>query len=324
MQMKNIILVSIALSLLCGLFAQGKPSSDIDQWLYEQQPADQAAKKDSVLTNDLITVNYGKKDARLAMLMSLIVQVSGQVYAHKSSITTYIFSVIELACIGGLVYFNLQGNDKTDKFEKYATGEKITYTTTDGTLIEGYRYQRDRQNVVQEILKGINSSDIYDNGYFRLDPTDTQHFYEDIGKYPHYVFGWMDWYYRFAADASGGFADPRWVVDGPLDNPNTHWTGNFPQWGNDTAVSVSPNSHDASMMRKAYIEMRNDAKSEYSKAHIFTMVLALNHIAAGVDAIRVTRKVNRLSISQAKPQMNIYAAMIDGAVTPMMGMKWQF
>ncbi len=322
--MKKVILVSIVLSLVCGLFAQAKPSSDIDQWLYEQQPKTQPATEDSVVTNDLIKVNYGKKDARLAMLMSVLVPGSGQFYADKTSITTYIFPAIELACIGGLVYFSIQGNDKTDRFEKYATGELITYPTSDGTQIQGYRYQRNRQNEIQEILKGINSSDIYDNGYFRLDPTNTQHFYEDIGKYPHYVFGWMDWYYRFAADASGNFVDPRWVVDGPLDNPNTHWTGNFPQWGTDTTISVSPSSHDASQMRKTFIEMRNEAKSEYSKAHIFTMVLAFNHLAAGIDAVRVTRNVNRLSISQTMPQMNIYAAMFEDTVTPMLGMKWKF
>jgi len=321
--MKRFVLSGLAVVFVLVLFAQGKQSSDIDQWLYRQQGSEQPVKRDSVITNDLIKVNYQKKSAHLAMLMSMVVPGAGQFYADKSAITTYIFPVLELISIGGIVYFNIQGSDKAKAYEKYATGEIITYTTPDGTHKTGYRYNRAFQNQVQEILKGINTSDIYDNGYFRLDATNTQHFYEDIGKYPHYVFGWADWYYRFSADESGNFADPHWVVDGPLDNPNTHWTGNNPIWGPDTQISIAASSTVASAMRTTYIKMRNDAKDEYSKGHIFTMALAFNHLAAGIDAIRVTNKRNRLYISQL-PSLNIYAASMEGNVTPMLGMKWQF
>ena len=321
--MKRIVLFCLALAFTLVLFAQGKQSSDIDQWLYQQPGAEQPAKKDSVVTNDLIKVNYEKKSAHLAMLMSLALPGAGQFYADKTALTTYIFPVLELISIGGIVYFNLQGDDKTKQYEKYATGELYTYTTPDGTHKTGYRYNRAFQTQVQEILKGINTSDIYDNGYFRLDATNTQHFYEDIGKYPHYVFGWADWYYRFSADESGTFTDPHWVVDGPLDNPNTHWTGNNPIWGPDTAISISPGSSDASAMRSKYIDMRNDAKAEYSVGHIFTMALSFNHLAAGIDAIRVTNRRNRLYLTKL-PSLNIYANAWDGKMLPMLGMKWQF
>jgi len=321
--MKKLVLFALVLVFSLTLLAQGKQSSDIDQWLYQQPDADQKTKADTLVKNDLIQVNYNKKSAHLALLMSLAVPGLGQYYADKSVLTTYIFPVLELAFIGGIVYYNIQGKDKADAYEKYATGEVIRYKTQDGTIKTGYRYNRLFQKQVQEILKGINQSDIYDNGYFRLDTTDTQHFYEDIGKYPHYVFGWMDWYYRFSADESGDFSDPHWVLDGPTDNPNTHWTGNYPLWGNDTAVIIAPDSPDASAMRQTYIRMRNEAKDQYSISHFFTMAAAFNHLAAGIDAVRVTRNRNRLYISQI-PSMNIYANLHNGTVTPMLGMKWQF
>ncbi|MDY0151293.1 MAG: hypothetical protein RBS43_03370 [Candidatus Cloacimonas sp.] len=321
--MKKFILLCVTLSFVLALFAQGK-SSDIDQWLYEQPQKEKSITPgDSLLTNDLIQVNYQKKDARLAMAMSLLVPGAGQFYADKSSITTYIFPVIELSMIGGLIYYTGRGNDKTDAFEKYATGEIVTYITNDGTVKTGTRYNRAFQNQVQEILKGINAVDIYDNGYFRLDNNNSQHFYEDIGKYPHYVLGWVDWYYRFAADESGNFSDPHWSFDGTSTSPNARWRGNFPLWGSDTATAVNPSSADASPMRQEYIKMRNDAKAEYAIARTFTFGLAFNHIVSGLDAVRLTHKRNRLSISQAVPQMNFYAAVPFGNLTPMLGLKWQ-
>jgi len=140
---------------------------------------------------------------------------------------------------------------------RYATEEMITITNAVGdTIYTGPRYNRQFQTQVQEILKGMNASDIYDNGYFRLDATNTDRFYEDIGKYTHYVFGWVDWYYRFSADESGTFQDPRWVFDGPLDSPNMHWIGNYPIWGPNTQINISPSSNEASSMRTAYLEIR--------------------------------------------------------------------
>lgn len=322
--MKRIVLCLIILTLSYCLFGQAKAETDIDQWLYQAPEENQDATRDTVITNDLIKVNYNKKDAHLAMAMSLLVPGAGQFYANKTAITTYIFPVIELAFIGGIIYYNNQGNDKTDKYEYYATGELYTYTTPDGTEIQGYRYERGRQNQIQDILKEINTVDIYDDSYFRLDNNNSQHFFEDIGKYNHYVFGWMDWYYRFAADESGNFTSPRWQFDGPDDSQQTHWIGNYPIWGQDTENSVSINSHDMSRMRQTYIKMRNDAKDDYGYANLFTIGLAFNHLVAGLDAIRVTTKFNRYYISQATPVPYFYAAMPAGNVTPMLGLKWTF
>ena len=325
--MKKFILLIFIAGFGLYLFCQEKPKTDIDQWLIQTEEEQQNAMRDSVVTNDLIKQNYNRKSAQLAMVMSMLVPGAGQFYANKTVLTTYIFPILEIGLIGGLVYFNNEGKDKTKKYEKYANGEKITYTTANGTEINGYRYDRARQDSVQAILINVNTVDIYDGSYFRLDKTNTQHFYEDIGKYPQYVFGWMDWYYRFACDESGNPVSPdsiRWKFDGELDSPNMRWTGNYPLWGNDTETLIPNDSHDMSRMRQTYIRMRNDAKDSYSIAHLFTLGLAFNHLAAGLDAVRVTRNFNRYYISQTVPTLNFYAAMPSGNVTPMLGLKWNF
>ncbi len=322
--MKKFMLLIFIAGFGLYLFCQEKPKTDIDQWLNQTEEEPQNAMRDSIVTNDLIKVNYNRKSAQLAMVMSMLVPGAGQFYANKTVLTTYIFPVLEIGLIGGLVYFNNEGKDKTNKYEKYANGEKITYTTANGEKITGYRYDRAHQNIVQDILCNVNQVDIYDESYFRLDDTNTQHFYEDIGKYPQYVFGWMDWYYRFAADASGNPVSPNWQFDGPSDSPQTHWIGNYPTDGTNTGIPVSIDSPEMSSMRQTYIRMRNDAKDSYSVAHLFTLGLAFNHLAAGLDAIRVTRNFNRYYISQTVPSLNFYAAMPSGNVTPMLGLKWNF
>ncbi|PKN73210.1 MAG: hypothetical protein CVU50_04225 [Candidatus Cloacimonetes bacterium HGW-Cloacimonetes-3] len=321
--MKKFFLLCLIIIIAQMLFSQAKSSSDIDQWLFEQ-PADgnQAVKRDSVLTNDLIKVNYAKKDAKLAMLMSMVLPGAGQFYADKSSITTYIFPVLEVAFLGGWLYYDQQGKKKTDEYEKYANGETIVYTKPDGSTISSTRYRRDYQSNVQSFMIGINATDIYEPSYFRLDNTNTQHFYEDIGKYGHYTFGWIDWYYRFALDSNGVVA-PVFVFEN-AGSANAMWIGNRIPGSADNSTTYKPDFQSTSPMRYKYIDMRNDAKAEYSKSRFFTFAIAFNHLASGIDAVRLTHKVNRLSLSQAAPQLNIYAAMPDGNITPMLGVKWEF
>jgi len=114
---KFILLIFIAGFAFC-LFSQEKPKTDIDQWLNQTEEEQQNAMRDSVVTNDLIKINYNRKNAQLAMAMSMLVPGAGQFYANKTVLTTYIFPVLEIGLIGGLVYFNNQGKDKTKKIRK--------------------------------------------------------------------------------------------------------------------------------------------------------------------------------------------------------------
>lgn len=317
----RIFIVSVL--LLISLQSITAQTSDIDAWLDEPS----SSSGDTLLINDLITVNYEKKDARLAMAMSLLLPGAGQFYADKSSISTYIFPVLELGFIGGIIYFNGRGNDKTDDYEKYANGEDISYQV--GNMVDPYvgpRYNRSYQNQVQGVLRDLNPVDIYDDTYWRLDDNNSQHFYEDIGKYAQYVFGWVDWYYRFATDDRGNYVSSNieWDYLNDTDSPNMTWLGNKPLWGDLTDITIAGDTHAASAMRKEYIKMRDDSKDEYAKARIFTFTLAANHLLSGIDAVRITRKRNRTAITQSLPQMDIYATNHDNTLTPMLGLKWLF
>jgi len=349
--MKRFILLTITLMMMISLFGQ----SDIDDLIFGPEKQDQAPAKDPKLAkptdDDFIKVNFAKKDARLAMLFSALLPGAGQYYADKSALSTWIFPIVEVGLIGGIIYYNVSGNKRTDEFEKYATGEIITQTfnyTVDGVdysyTYQGPRYQRSYQNLTQNVLISFFPSDIYDSNFFRLDATNTQHFYEDIGKYNKYIFGWADWFYNFATDPmTGNFV---------LDNPN-YYEGSFPglnlnavwiwadtqydysrRWTANVQIDdflnglsgnhISPGTTMASPMRQEYIQMRKDANSQFSIARIMTLALAFNHLASAVDAVMVTNKVNKTYITQNNLQLKYYTAFRDGRVSPSLGFSWSF
>jgi len=304
------------------LFAQ-----NTDDWLWGEEEEEKPAQE--VKDPEFIKVNYEKKDARLAMIYSMLLPGAGQFYADKSSFTTYVFPILEVGMIAGIIMYNNRGKDKAKDYEHYANGEDIAYTLGDGQVIMTTRYDRNRQHRVESILMGLNASDIYESSYFRLEGDNTQHFYEDIGKYPHYVFGWADWYYHFATDQAGGELDPIWYPGGHEDNPGWVWQGNYPLWDDDALgysveIPIENYNHASSPMRKEYVKMRDKAKAEYAVARTLSFTLAGNHLLASLDAIRLARKANKNYLSDTGIRFQYYAQIRENRLTPTLGLNWMF
>jgi hypothetical protein len=332
MRYSIILLVTLVMALAITQLP-AKDSNSLDDLL-------SSPKRDSI-NNDIIRVNYAKKDARLAMLLSAILPGAGQFYANKSAITTYIFPIIEVAVIGGMVYYDNQGDKKTKVYKKYATEtiDQDIYSFTDaGTVIYHYtgpRYNREFQYATQENLKDIHSNDIYDGDYFILDSDNSQHFYEDIGKYDKYIFGWADWYANYADSTMLPFTEwpntgndnfnPNFAfeITDPLNqNYNSYantWLGNY-HLGSDLTSYDLPYSE----FRNKYIKMRQDAEDEYRGVHYLSFGIALNHIASAIDAVFGANKVNRFYLSENKIKFNYYAALKEGHLTPMIGLNLSF
>lgn len=326
--MKRNLLILLALITLGSLFAQGG-YGNIDDMIFADPAASDTVSNAKSLRNDIITVNYARKDARKAMLFSMILPGAGQFYADKSAIQTYIYPVIELALIGGMIYFNQKGNELTKDYEKYATGENIT-TQIGDFQYTGPRYRREYQNNVQSILIAYNTADIYDGSFFRLDANNTQHFYEDIGKYDKYIFGWADWYHTFAANdgvfvlGNPGF-ESAFVMSS--EDFSARWLGNHTIENiiaNDFSQQVTHGAPSSSPMREEYIRMRKDAEKEYSTGHLLSFGLVANHLVSAIEAVTLTNRVNRMSISQSPFQLNYYASLRDMKFTPTVNLSYRF
>jgi hypothetical protein len=308
--MKRLLFLTLSFILLVSVFAQ-----NTDDEIFEVN-------------------THTKKSAKMAMAMSSIFPGAGQFYANPKTITAYIFPVIEIGLWAGLLHFNSKGKDMESNYEKFANGEEIDayhYTNEDNQVVtkKVYRYDRERQAQVQANLIFKANNMFYDN-HFRLDGVDmqvernndgsilsidysitidnTQHFYEDIGKYNKYLFGWYDWYNIYAMDELGADVLPGAILP-PPDN-QTHWIwdsnkwiGNEPRNTSSPYYTANPNTYEAkngiySDMRDEYIQMRSEAEDYYQKSDIMMFGLLTNHILAAIDAVRVTKKTNLSYLSK--------------------------
>ena len=280
--------------------------------------------------NDIIQVNYGKKSARKAMILSGIFPGAGQFYADKSSKTGYIFPVIEIGMWAGYIYFTNAGNNKEEDFKKYADEHyyREYYNEVRDDLVGVYNDDNDYGAANNPGFYGYYD-DEHDEGLFRLDSDKTQHYYEDIGKYEKYIFGWSDWYGIYASDEEGNFVNPDW---GWENDAETH-----KKWSN-MAGPTNPNHPDYlanqtlydqqggkySTLRQGYIDLRNDSKDLHSMARNFNFGVALNHIFAALDAVRVTRSRNLEYISSNRLQIQVVPNWVNDNFAPALLLSKRF
>ena len=225
------------------------------------------------LDNNIIQINYEKKSLAKAMLLSSLFPGAGQFYANRKSITTYIFPLIEIGLIAGYFINYNEGLDKEAAYEDYADDN----------------YNRVNQYDVEVIVSDLHNDDIYTYDHFRLDAKNTQHFYEDIGKYDKYIFGWNDWYGDYVATGYDDDYLEGWIIE----------------------------SNRESDLRNNYIVMRKDAETSYDNAKSLSFGIVANHILAAIDAVRITKIYNRGYLSNtSKLEINFAPIFVNNNFSP--------
>lgn len=290
------------------------------------------------LGNSVININYQKKNARLAAVMSAVLPGAGSIYANPKRWVGYVFPLIEGAMIYGYLSFKQNGKDQEKAYERYVNQEtiKLYDPNTQELIYEGPRYNRDFQNKVQKFVAEVNPHDMYDltvgnrPGFYRLDEKNTQHFYEDVGKYEKYVFGWADWYEKYAYAGSGLMHDGSDVVADNYLDPLIQWStsASDPEHKILGFEIVNPNyssgDYSASAMRAKYIQMRFDAEDKYTEADLFLYGMLLNRVVSAIDASFAVKKYNRNYITQSNFQFNYYATTKNDRFTPMVSFTQRF
>jgi hypothetical protein len=288
------------------------------------------------IRNDIIQVNYEKKSVSKAMILSSLFPGAGQFYANRRSITTYIFPIIEIGLWVGYLHYYNQGLDKEDEYEKWANQEVIghyvgdcpdAYYMDDDPI---YRYGRERHDFVVDDFLIENNNPSYDN-HFRLDDTNTQHFYEDIGKYNKHIFGWADWFDIYASNADGSWTNDinwnfeddangldDWIgMDDPANPGSDYYVGNESLYEGKNGLY--------SGMRAEYIEMRREARDFYKSAEIISFGLVFNHILSAFDAVRITRRYNLEYITNtSKLQIHLAPVVVSNELSPALFLTKRF
>ncbi|RMH73681.1 MAG: hypothetical protein D6675_02075 [Gemmatimonadetes bacterium] len=288
-----------------------------------------------------MSANTGEKSVGKALLMSALVPGSGHLYAGEKY--GLIFTAVEIAAWTTYFVFNSNGDDKTDEYKAFANehysvdqyievrNDLMNVALADPVFLEDetdprygrtniyvsavwdpdeeiYRFVPSRTHFVllanEFSWDGVGSppeefyfdTSTYENGVFTPGvneyPRYDHEFYEDIGKYDKYILGWDDWYQT--ADQGNPYTAFIWEREHPY-GWSPHDAG-FPE-----AVL----GDDASPNRATYNRMRDDAEAEYDKANLGMGVVLVNHVAATIDAIRLTKKYNKnlaeMQRSQPKP-----------------------
>jgi len=156
----------------------------------------------------------------------------------------------------------------------------------------------------------------------QLDNTkNTQHFYEDIGKYNKYLFGWYDWFSIYGHYESD-FSDYNfnWILQD--DGQGNIWHGN--QSPNDSLSyyldeesKYESKNGIYSGMRAKYIQMRIDAEDEFKVSRTFSYGIIFNHILASIDAVRVTKKANIRYLSNNNSiKIRFVPQLTESGITP--------
>ena len=220
-----------------------------------------------------------QKSAKKAMLLSSLFPGAGQYYADKSNLATYIFPLLEIGLWTGYIVYHQKGLDKESDYQDYAD----TY------------YKREYQERVQsDITQDPNASITFYSNHFRLDEENTQHFYEDIGKYSKYVFGWVDWYEVYATSDGATFCSPNWIWDeetgimegvGDPNNPTSEY-----YVGDEDIFQQNHGLHSRKLVH--YVEMRKDAEDLYDIGRYFSYGILANHFASALHAHHIAVRHN--------------------------------
>ena len=296
------------------------------------------------ITNDIFQVEYSQKSAQKAMLFSAIVPGVGQFYADPNTVTAYIFPVLEFGLWYGYFYYQSEGDDITDQFKEYADQH---YSREDQwraqrSLIlneqsyDGFYSSEDFESDSEaSVFYEISGSELYamdeyngSGGHFRLDHEDTQHFYEDIGKYDKYLFGWEDWTDIYASIDGTFWTNPQWIMENN-EYEQGMWVGNEVQYEDSDYYLGSESLYDNdrgrySGMRQYYIDMRREAEDNYAMKRNCTFGLLINHLLATIDAVRVTRKYNIEHLTSNPVDLKFAPSYADGTVTPRLLLSYRF
>ncbi len=262
--------------LLNNYLAQVRQSGMVNFQTTDQPKRPPAIDMDNLNEEEEEAAPTGKKSVLRAFVYSAVIPGAGQLY-NGSKVKALAFFGVEAATWAGYIVFHGKGNDKTTNFEDFAN-RFWSQTRYEDFLFDNFGVTDD------------DSAYVDGKPYFthHLPDTKTQQYYEMIGKYDQFVFGWDD--------------VPADVARTPENLP--------------TALS----DH-----RLEYEGLRHDANVMYGRATASLIVMMANHAIAGVEAALSARKHNnKVQMGEDRLSFRAHTATINDNTFPMLTMTYKF
>ncbi|MFH1699928.1 MAG: hypothetical protein ABIE07_05000 [Candidatus Zixiibacteriota bacterium] len=281
--------LSIATDEINPPYLNSETGFSISQYLNEINSYSTLALNDGDGDNNGKTLNFresvpkekksiGNKSPVKAFIYSAIIPGAGQLY-NGSKIKAVAFLGLETLAWTGHVIYSGKGDDKTAEFENYANTN-----WSEDKYVSWLEFNWQKSD--DELVLNTNGFPLFTH---HLPDTKTQQYYEMIGKYNQFVYGWAD-----AGD----------VETSPFQEAH-------------------PDTYSA--MRLHYESMRHDANKLYDKATTSIVVSMINHVISGFEAAIAARSHNKNADTIAnKISVKAQTAQLNDEYFPMLTMAYKF
>lgn len=254
-------------------------------------------------SNDTVA-SITPKSTRKAFFLSLLLPGLGEWYVGSKR--SFLFLGVEAFAWYTYLTNNSDGRDLEDEFEAFADAHwhyTDTVTSTGDPLHYNY-WEYLKNNPKYDITDDIGPED-YDiiaehiegaGESHSLPGSKTQQYYEMIGKYDHFVYGWED-----IIDHN-----PQLLTDGV---PNNNY--------------LLPIDQIESPMRLKYMSMRGDSNDKLNAAQRGLYIMMINRVLSAIDAGRLAYKHNKQldsDLSMVRVRM-VQKRIIDNDVPMLMVFK---
>jgi hypothetical protein len=248
---------------------------------------------------------YKPKSPKRAFAQSLLIPGWGQWY-NGSRIKPFVFLGVEAIGWLGVSHFHSQGIKKQDQYQNFA--DDLTsgwnYTSYQQGLLAVYGVSSDTipyknplwgDSCLTHDCGGISPTIVFSH-HIPTDangnPIKTQTYYENVGKYDQFAFGWRD------------FKNGE-----PITNPTDTIGVDF----------KTPN-------RNSYLHQRADANREFNRASTALILTISNHLISAFEAALGASHRNK-SIDQfgtISAHMRLAQSQIDGTLSPKFYLGYRF
>jgi len=232
---------------------------------------------------------FAKKSTVRAFASSFIIPGLGQLYTG-SKVKAAVFFGVEILGWVGYIHFRNEGDDRTSAYQTFADAHW-----------DPEAYWLGMENYGSTRISSIPRWEDHnwfphhlpwkDDGAGGKVEDRNGEYYENIGKYDQFVYGWDD----KVDTLPGGTVDP---AHPEIDYKSDH--------------------------REIYLDMRADANSSYDKSRTAAIVLIANHLISAVDAGLSAGRYNRKAEQGRKLSFRVKVLNIEDTPTPWVSLAYRF
>jgi len=229
--------------------------------------------------------SFAKKSTVRAFTSSLIIPGLGQLYTG-SKLKAAVFFGVEILGWVGYIHFQKEGDDRTSAYQTFADAHWdyndywAGLATNGNGNVDSIARWEDYLYFPHHLPWKINEQG-------DTIPDKTNEYYENVGKYNQFIWGW----------------DDRLPNGGTRVDPEFNWE---------------------SANRQIYLDMRADANSSYDKSRTAAIVLIANHLISAVDAGLSAGRYNRKAEQSRKLSFRVKVLNIEDTPSPWVSLAYRF